>query len=510
MLKLFEKNWKKLLRITIAIMVISLVVSIHSILQGSSHWLLASIGLFISVISAAFSGFIISFPLNKSKAANTHTPIHLLKPGSKQDQFMTIKTDVFYDPENNAQLLARLSLIIPEGNISQQISLGCSILSEFVKEKIFIFFSWQENQLVFNSGFTPFANKGKYKLSKNSAIVGEAYEKLESDLQTDMLTRKGKPGWELPLKRIPEETETLYLPVNFLGDFQGILMSINTEATGFSKTERELLATFADQISLRINNNAVFNQETQLETEDHESQIAQRLKTEILAASPPLINSWDLAQEYAPAKETGGDFFFYFNLPNNALLVMIGKTSGTGLNAVFFLSRLKALISTKVASLTSPAQLFNFLAPLLTSPESGDQFITATAIKISENNSKILVSSAGHATPLINRPNSGYVEIPKIEAGIPLGIFSQGNEIYTDQTIDLLPGDGIFLYTDGLMEFTKNDGQRMGIVDLKLIMDKIPDQPADMLIDSIIKQLKLARDNSLVDEDQTAIYIKME
>jgi len=70
---------------------------------------------------------------------------------------------------------------------------------------------------------------------------------------------------------------------------------------------------------------------------------------------------------------------------------------------------------------------------------------------------RIELCNAGHCPPLVIRKGN----VTRLEAsGLPLGLFRGGQ--YTAQTLELNPGDSLFLYTDGLSEARSRADEEYG------------------------------------------------
>ncbi len=241
-----------------------------------------------------------------------------------------------------------------------------------------------------------------------------------------------------------------------------------------------------------------------------EGQLAHKLFAEILPTSTKSISGWDVAQLSGYNAEHSGDFHDYINLPGDRMLIIAGKTSAGGLKAALFLTRLRTMLSCMSESYASPADLLNRLSTRLVGEKSLDLFASMIMLQVRANDRSVTLAVAGHATPLINRPRSGYVEIPQLAAGVPMGLFNQGVEPYQNQVIHLLPGDGILIYTDGAIDFAGEQGSRLGCEDLKLLLDKMPEQYADDLLANLADQLIPENLKNRPLEDYTLIYASTE
>lgn len=93
------------------------------------------------------------------------------------------------------------------------------------------------------------------------------------------------------------------------------------------------------------------------------------------------------------------------------------------------------------------ARASRFLAELDT-----DRFATCTYAQVDLASGTVRVVRAGHFGPLI-RHVDGRVGSPQVRGGLPLGISTDfGDEEFPETRLDLVPGETIVLYTDGLVE----------------------------------------------------------
>ena len=191
-------------------------------------------------------------------------------------------------------------------------------------------------------------------------------------------------------------------------------------------------------------------------------------------------------------------------------MILLGKCSGHGINAASYVNKLKVILRCFITEYQTPAELLNKVSVYLNTDLMPDIFVDVTALMFSSTESKITVAIAGNTLPIINRTRSGFAEIPELTTGIPLGLFNQGTQPYKDQYINIMPGDGIVLHTDGITDFPGEKLERLSNEDLKNILDKLPEQNADKMLDSLVKQIKKSNFSELPKEDHSIIYLKSE
>jgi serine phosphatase RsbU (regulator of sigma subunit) len=303
--------------------------------------------------------------------------------------------------------------------------------------------------------------------------------------------------------------EGLLAPVSMHGNLHGILVCLSA-ATLFTRTERMIIRHFAAAFAVLIDNHEIFTSQTEQKDIAAGHRLAKHLFSTQLPLFAPVINGWDIAQKTSYTEEHNGDFHDYISLPGNRLMIIAGKASGRGVGAAIFLTRLRAMISCIIETGTNPADLLNKLSQKISGESGNELFASMTAILVKSGERNIVTAIAGNCLPLINRPRSGFVEIPSLNSGVPLGLFNQGVEPYQNQNIQLLPGDGILIYTEGVNEIPYKGKQNLNIEELKQILEKFPEQDAEAVLQSLSDELMPVGSSFMSGDDCTLIYAKTE
>ena len=160
-----------------------------------------------------------------------------------------------------------------------------------------------------------------------------------------------------------------------------------------------------------------------------------------------------------PAKEVGGDFYDFFKLDDGRLCVVVGDVSGKGVPAALFMMVSRIVLRTMARNLKSVVETFEHSNYELAKRNRANMFVTVWMGFIDLNTGHVEFASAGHNPPVI-RHKDGSVEFAKSKAGVAMAAME--NSRYKAQTLDLLPGDTLFLYTDGVTEATNEHNELFG------------------------------------------------
>lgn len=411
---------------------------------------------------------------------------------------------------DSAKLQYFFHLIQPEKGLADKIGLALKQLPEVFSDSTFLYFSIEEGKLHFIAGSRRDSQQRCILIPSGESIVGEIADKIRGCIDLRTVKRSGNFSDPLPLSTGNRSSSGMLLPVTFFSSLHGIMASIGSENQTVASERTGFLENFCSGLAILIENHDLFYANASSRQGEAEQLLAASLLADMLPESAPAIRGWDIAQMAKYAPEHSGDFHAYLNLPGEKMLIVIGKCSGRGLNTALFLTRFKAMVGCLLEQCPSPADLLNRLSTYMNSENMHDLFATAAALMIRASDRSVSLALAGHSLPMINRSRSGYVEIPQLDSGVPLGLFNKGVEPYKNQTIQLLPGDGILLYTEGVTEFPSGGRDRFSLEELRQMLDRLNESSAGEMLENLLRQLTPVNSGPKTTEDHTLIYAKSE
>lgn len=164
------------------------------------------------------------------------------------------------------------------------------------------------------------------------------------------------------------------------------------------------------------------------------------------------------------AKEVGGDFYDFYFVGENRLGFLIADVSGKGIPAAMFMMTAKTTIKNLAESGMPVEQVFECANQRLCENNEADMFVTVWMGILDIRTGTVTFANAGHNPPLIRHGCHGERSGEKDggekgEGGFEYfhskpGFVLAGMEdmSYKSGTIQLAPGDVIYLYTDGVTE----------------------------------------------------------
>ncbi len=216
----------------------------------------------------------------------------------------------------------------------------------------------------------------------------------------------------------------------------------------------------------------------------HEIEAAADLQKSILPgplAREGAAHAIDLHAEMHPARDIGGDFYDYFLVGEKRLVVTVADVSGKGIPAALFMAVSRTVLRS-VAGIDDMAAAMRDANRLLSAENAACMFVTVFYGVLDLANGVLRWCNAGHNPPYLLRANGGR-EILRA-TGVPFGIDPVGFHRIGENV--LMPGDGLFLYSDGITEAFDPAGELYGNDRLERILDRAHGRAAAEIVADIL------------------------
>ena len=182
--------------------------------------------------------------------------------------------------------------------------------------------------------------------------------------------------------------------------------------------------------------------------------LAHDLQAELLPPQLPEIPQFEAAGWYRAGMQgqlAGGDFYDVFKASPGRWVAVIGDVCGKGPEAASLTALARYTLRAVGRQATGPSDALRALNEAILEQRSDQRFMTAVLVQldVAGHDHGVALSNGGHPPPLLVRAR-GEVEEVVGEAGMLLGIYSDPELV--DQRLELLPGDALVLFTDGLAE----------------------------------------------------------
>jgi serine phosphatase RsbU (regulator of sigma subunit) len=203
-----------------------------------------------------------------------------------------------------------------------------------------------------------------------------------------------------------------------------------------------------------------------------------------------------------PAREIGGDFYDFFLLDGDRLALTVADVSGKGIPAALFMAVSRTVLRGGDGGDDMAGQMER-ANRLLAAENAAAMFVTAFHGVLDLKSGALRYCNAGHNPPYLLRAAGGR-EMLKA-TGIPFGV--DGDLPYRVAETFLLPGDTLFVFSDGITEAFNPDAEEFGTDRLEDTLDKTPGRAAAELVADVLAATRDFAAGAEQSDDITALAL---
>ncbi|MBW4578405.1 MAG: PP2C family protein-serine/threonine phosphatase [Tildeniella nuda ZEHNDER 1965/U140] len=241
-----------------------------------------------------------------------------------------------------------------------------------------------------------------------------------------------------------------------------------------------------------------------------ELDITRQLQQIILPKQEELseIPGLDIAGFMEPADEVGGDYYDVLH-QDGAIKIGIGDVTGHGLESGILMLMVQTAVRTLLTNQeTDAARFLTTLNRVIydnAKRMQSDRNLTLTLVDYRSGHLKL---SGQHEDVLIVRADGAIERVNTINLGFPLGLVDDIAEFVAQVELQLHPGDGIVLYTDGITEAANSADVLYGIERLCQVVSQHWNQPAIVIKAAVIEDVRRHIGQQKIFDDITLLIIK--
>jgi sigma-B regulation protein RsbU (phosphoserine phosphatase) len=238
------------------------------------------------------------------------------------------------------------------------------------------------------------------------------------------------------------------------------------------------------------------------ELQEEELNRAREIQQALLPKEIPQIEGFEIAGTWEPARIVGGDYFDVIKLSEQKLGICIADVVGKGVPAALFMANVQATVRAYASDSVSPAWLCERVNSVVSANIAAEKFVTLFYGILDAKQKTMQYTSAGHPRPILKNATGEVTQLDN--GGAVLGVFP--NWKYEDSVVHLAPGDRLVLFTDGITEAARPDGEQFGEEGLIRLINTLADEPPSKLNAKLLTAAKSFCDSHLQD-DATLIAI---
>jgi phosphoserine phosphatase RsbU/P len=246
-------------------------------------------------------------------------------------------------------------------------------------------------------------------------------------------------------------------------------------------------------------------------------EIAREIQQWLVPNEPPQVPGVDIAFATRPQNTVAGDYYdaFVRATPDAAtkrpsLMIVVADVAGKSVPAALlmatFQSGLRALAAT-------PASLEQIVTGLdlyaRAHSQDGRRFTTAFLAELDSETWTMRYVNAGHNDPMLRRA-SGQIE--RLSTGGPpfgLPLFTDSEVAYASGSVQLQPGDLLFIFTDGVAEAVNEKGEEFGEARIIPAIASLPTGTAAAILNRVMGEVNAFVGFARQHDDITAFVLRV-
>ena len=279
----------------------------------------------------------------------------------------------------------------------------------------------------------------------------------------------------------------IVVPLITQGELVGLLnLGPRLSEQEYSADDRKLLDALAGQAAPAVRvAQLVRQQESQArerERVEQELRVAQLIQQQFLPRELPDLRGWHVAAYYRPAREVGGDFYDFIELPGDRIGIVVGDVTDKGVPAALVMATTHSLLRAEAPRLVEPSKVLERVNDLLVDDMPPKMFVTCLYAVLDPAAGTLRFANAGHNLPYVGADGE---TLELMARGMPLGLLPDMK--YEEKAATLGPGTSLLLHSDGLAEAHNPDGEMFGFPRLMGIVGS--GGAGEALIDNCLKSL---------------------
>ena len=157
-----------------------------------------------------------------------------------------------------------------------------------------------------------------------------------------------------------------------------------------------------------------------------------------------------------------------------------------------------------VPAVTSPAGIATVLNRQFPREKNAGQYLTLVYGVLNAKSGEFRYTAAGHPGPVVVRKDAPAIVLENA-TGLPIGLFPTS---YEERSVQLCPGDRIYLYSDGITEAMNASGEEFGAQRLLSQLGELQSLPLNPSLNALMEILEEWRCQECLRDDVSVVALE--
>jgi sigma-B regulation protein RsbU (phosphoserine phosphatase) len=213
-------------------------------------------------------------------------------------------------------------------------------------------------------------------------------------------------------------------------------------------------------------------------------ELAAQVQRLFLPTGKPAIAGLEIAGMMQPARTVSGDYYDYIPIDPLTIEIVVADVAGKGVPAALLMAATAAVMQLEANRERNMLELVERLNKEIDSVSDGERYVTLLVAEIDARKRRIRYVNCGHNPALLFQAKTGMVT--RMDSSCPpIGMFSERPcEL---ASADLIAGDVMVFYTDGVTEAQNQCGEEFGMERLSAVVTRGSSMSAEDLMNDIFR-----------------------
>lgn len=334
-------------------------------------------------------------------------------------------------------------------------------------------------------------------------LLAELIWSDEPQIINEFTVSPGDPGYEF----LEGQHSLIAIPLFDGGTAQNMVVLSNAETNGFSPDELPERVWMANLFGQATQNLVLAERlDAAYQQVERELQVVADIQRSMLPKELPRRAGLEVSAHYQTSRQAGGDYYDFFNYPDDSLGILVADVSGHGTPSAVMMALTHCIAHMLVSPPSEPSELLKHLNEHLTKRYTleSNHFITAFFAIYDPHSRTLKYSSAGHNPPRLLRHDHRQIESLDQATSLPLGIVDSLD--WPDASIEIRRGDRLVIYTDGIVEAASPEFELFGMDRLDQLINAAKGTPEE-LRNSILTAVDDFTQHAPASDDRTLLVI---
>ena len=234
-------------------------------------------------------------------------------------------------------------------------------------------------------------------------------------------------------------------------------------------------------------------------------ELAAQVQRLFLPVGKPAIAGLEIAGMMQPARGVSGDYYDYIPIDAHTIQIVIADVAGKGVPAALLMSATAASMQLEANHDRNMLEIVGRLNTGIHSVSDGERYVTLLLAEIDTHKRTLRYINCGHNPALLFRAKTGT--LTRMNSSCPpIGISPE--EICELASADLIAGDVLVFYTDGVTEAENPLGEEFGTERLSAVVRRGSSLSAEDLMIDIFRSAANFCSEVGFNDDVTILVVK--